>query len=549
MSVDPAVIRSEPHIEVGNLLQANVAVIIDRWTRRAIQEQPNAARVHQAVLVDHLHELLRKLGRSLAASDDSTNGEHCATATRHGEQRWETGWSVLEVVRDYQILRLVTVDFLEENLDRLLGHREALAVGLAFDEAISASIATYVRHRDLYLGELEKQRAEEDKQTRERLEEQAALLQDADRRKNEFLAVLAHELRNPIAPIRNATEFLRLQAAADPNVQWAREVITRQVQQLTHMVDDLLDVSRIARGKIRLEKKLVALRPIVDRAVETVDPIVQSNQHRLTVSLPGEAIWLYADAARLTQVFVNLLTNAVKHSDERCTISVRAERAGEEVVIRVRDTGFGIRPELLTRVFDPFTQDEQSSERSRGGLGIGLNLVRSLVDLHGGRVQAFSDGPGQGSEFVVHLPIATQKSPAVDQDSMPIASTAAGPPRAILVVDDNADAAESLAKLLRLLGHEVRTANDGEGALQAACAQPPDVVLLDIGLPGMDGCEVARRMHAEPGLNRTLLIAITGYGQEEDKRRSQEAGFDAHLIKPVDINALTTLLGEYEKPG
>src|SRR5262249_44566754 len=262
MIIDPTPIGSEPHPEIGNLLQANVGLIVDRWSRRAIEEQPNAARVHRRVLTDDLHELLVKLGRSLAASGVSPNEDHRVPALRHGEQRWEAGWSLLEVVRDYQILRLVTLEFLDENLDRPLDSRESLAIGPAFDEAIAASIATYVQNRELYLRELEQQRAEEEKKIQERLQDQAAMLQEADRRKNEFLAVLAHELRNPLASVRNATEILRLEGPSGSNLQWAREVIDRQVQQLTHMVDDLLDVSRIARGKIRLQKRFVVLRSI-----------------------------------------------------------------------------------------------------------------------------------------------------------------------------------------------------------------------------------------------------------------------------------------------
>jgi signal transduction histidine kinase/ActR/RegA family two-component response regulator len=548
MSVDPQVIRSEPHTEIGNLLRSNVGIIIDRWSRRAVEEHPNASRVHHAVLVDHLQELLSMLGRSLAASYDPDIGEHCISATKHGEQRWEAGWSLIEVVRDYQILRFVVLEFLEESLDRPLGYREVLAIGLALDEAIAASVAMYVHGREHYLRQLEEQRTQEHEQAQQRLKAQAAALEDADRRKNEFLAVLAHELRNPLAPIRNAIEILRLEDLADPSVRWARELIERQVHQLSHMVDDLLDISRIALGKIRLQKENVALKSVVDRAIETTQPFIDAREDSLTVSMPPDPVWLEADAARLTQVLVNLLTNAVKYSDERSQIWLSVRREPEEVVITVRDTGIGIRPELLTRVFDPFVQDDRLAERAPGGLGIGLSLVRSLIDLHGGRVRAFSDGPGQGSKFVVHLPLAKGAPPPTSSNRRTSGTSGNGPAQRILIVDDNADSADSLARLLRVLGHDVQTANDGPAALEAARTRPPGIVLLDIGLPGMDGLEVARRMRQELGLSRAVLVALTGYGQEDDKRRSQDAGFDAHFVKPVDLAALQALLARAEAP-
>jgi signal transduction histidine kinase/ActR/RegA family two-component response regulator len=548
MPVDPQIIRLEPHTEIGNLLERDVSIILDRWSRRAVEEQPHAARTHHAVLVDHLREFLSTLGRSLAASRDLDTEEHCVSATAHGKQRWEAGWSLPEVVRDYQILRLVILDFLEESLDRPLEYREVLAIGLALDEAIGASVATYVEGRDRHLHRLEEARGRENEQHQRRLQEQAAALREADRRKNEFLAVLAHELRNPLAPIRNATEILRLQNLADPNVRWAREIIERQVNQMSHMVDDLLDVSRIALGKIRLQKEMVALKTILDRAVETTQPLIDARGHVLNLSLPSEPLWIDADMPRLTQVLVNLLTNAAKYTEERSNIWLSAQRQADEVVIKVRDTGIGIRPELLTRVFDPFVQDERSSARGLGGLGIGLSVVRSLIDLHGGRVQAFSDGPGQGSEFVVHLPLTKETQQPSIAGRKPM-SYASGPAQRILIVDDNADSADSLCRLLRVMGHDVQTANDGTTALEAARAHPPGIVLLDIGLPGMDGLEVARRMRQELGLTRTLLVALTGYGREADRRRSQEAGFDAHFVKPVDLDALHALLAQTGLPA
>lgn len=541
MSVDSQQIRSESHLEIGNLLQWSVDPVLERWTQQAAAEQPNAKRVHHAVLLNQLRELLQSIGRSLIETEERHTNQHCLRASHHGEQRWETGWSLVEVIRDYQILRVVIMDFLEERLERPLGYREVLAIGLALDEAIAASMVTYVNSRDAAMQEAQEKNAEESRKTQERLREQAEELQQADRRKNEFLATLSHELRNPLAPVRNALQVLKLKGPSDPDMQWAREVIERQVQQMAGMVDDLLDVSRIARGKVKLDKLPVELSTIVARATETAQPLIDARKHRLTVTLPPEPVWLEADAPRLVQVVANLLTNAAKYTDVGGKIWLVAETQNEEVIVRVRDTGIGIPADLLPRVFTPFTQEERFPDRAQGGLGIGLALVRSLVDLHGGRVQALSAGRDLGSEFVIHLPASKGGSP------QPVVKPASenssnGPARRILVVDDNKDAAASLGMLLKLLGHDVRIANDGPGALELAAASPPEVVLLDIGLPRMDGLEVARRLRNDLGLKDALLVALTGYGQDEDRRRSQEAGFNAHLVKPVDLDELPKLL-------
>jgi signal transduction histidine kinase len=547
MSVEPHVIRSEPHTEIGNLLQQNAGIVLELWSRRAAEEQPHAKRVHHEVLLDDIRALLQTLGRSLESQDPHTR-QHCLPASNHGEQRWETGWSLPEVVRDYQILRLVIVDFLEETLDRPLGHREVLAIGLALDEAIAASVVMYVKGRDKYQHELEEKRAAENRQVQQRLREQAEALQEADRHKNEFLAMLAHELRNPLAPVRNAVQILRLKGSPDPELQWASELIDRQVQHMACMVDDLLDVSRIARGKVKLEKEPVELATVVTRAVEMVRPLVDARKHRATVALPPEPVWLEADPSRLVQVLANLLTNAAKYTDEGGQIWLTAERQGDEVVIKVRDTGIGIPADLLPRLFDPFTQEERLPDRAQGGLGIGLSLVRSLVDLHGGRVQATSAGRGQGSEFMLHLPVLKEMPPATAEGKEPVGGGQA-PAHRILVVDDNKDAAQSLSLLLKLSGYDVHTAHDGPAALEAARAYAPEIVLLDIGLPRMNGLEVARRLRQDLGLKDILLVALTGYGQEEDRRRSQEAGFNAHLVKPVDLDELHELLARPKTAG
>jgi signal transduction histidine kinase/ActR/RegA family two-component response regulator len=541
MSVDPRVIRSERHREIGDLLQKNVGLVIDRWSRRAVAEQPTATRVHHDVLLDHLHALLKTLGHSLKESHHEETDQHRIPALIHGEQRWESGWSLSEVVRDFQILRLVILNFLEESLDRPLSGREVQAIGLTLDESIAASITSYVSGRDAAIKEAEAARAEEDKEIQRRLAEQAAALQEADRRKNEFLAMLSHELRNPLAPIRNAAQILALQEAANSELQWVREVIERQVRQLNRMVDDLLDVSRITQGKFKLETEPVQLATVIAGALESSGSIITARQHRLHVDCAPETFWVRGDLSRLIQVVANLLNNAAKYTEVGGEIWLSLKRAGQEAVISVRDTGIGIPANLLAHIFEPFIQEDRLPDRANGGLGIGLALVRSLVDLHAGRVQAFSEGRGQGSEFVVHLPLMLDAVPSTsDGATVPESRPAAS--RRILVVDDSVDAADSLAKVLRVLGHVVHTAYDGQAALEAARLNAPDIVMLDIGMPRMDGFDVARRMRKDPALKDFFLVALTGYGQDEDRRQSQESGFNAHLVKPVLLDQLRAVL-------
>jgi signal transduction histidine kinase len=365
-------------------------------------------------------------------------------------------------------------------------------------------------------------------------------LREDAKRKDEFLAVLGHELRNPLAPLRNAAQILRLGQADPAALAQAREIIDRQVAQLARLVDDLLDVSRITRGKIALRKQSVELAAVVAQAVETCRPLLDARRHALHLSLPKAPVWLEADPARLNQVITNLLTNAARYSNDDGQIWLRAECQGAAVSVQVRDTGIGIPADMLDRVFELFTQvDSSRGSTAQGGLGIGLTLARSLVELHGGTITAASPGPGQGSEFTVRLPVLTHPDSKTQTDAP---RGAPQRPLRVLVVDDNQDGADSLACLLRLQGHEVRTARDGPSALVAAQADAPEVVLLDIGLPGMDGYEVARSLRQQFGPDGVRLVAVTGYGQLEDRRRSQCAGIDHHLVKPVDLESLQTIL-------
>lgn len=553
MSINAGLIRAEPHTRVGFLVQRDATILIERWSRQAVQEQPNAERVHHQALVDHLQDFLFALGHSLAESGGASVCEHCLPATIHGEQRWETGWSLSEVVRDYQILRLVILDYLEEVLEEPPAQNVVMAVGLALDEAIAASVTMYVTSRDAYLRQLEEERAERDKQIQEHLRQTAETLREVDRRKNEFLATLGHEMRNPLAPLWHAARLLELHETTDRSLVQTRDIIKRQVQQLVRLADDLLDISRIAQAKIELRKEPVDLAAIVAQAVQTSAPHLKARHHHLEVRAPAEPFWLEADPARLVQIIVNLLNNAAKYTEPSGHVWLTAGREQDgTAVIRVRDDGIGIPSGMLPHVFELFTQGEWSADHAQGGMGIGLALVRRLVELHGGTITASSAGLGQGCEFVVRLPATSVQSisnegPAQNRDEHAVSPNPTLHRRRILVVDDNVDAAESLSLLLSLEGHVVRVAYDGPAVLKAADAFQPEVVLLDIGLPRMDGYEVARRLRERPEMEKVLLVALTGYGQDADRRRSQQAGFHAHLVKPADLGALRTLLAHYDE--
>ncbi|VTT98138.1 histidine kinase : Chemotaxis protein methyltransferase CheR OS=Polaromonas naphthalenivorans (strain CJ2) PE=4 SV=1: PAS_9: PAS_4: PAS_9: PAS_4: PAS_9: PAS_8: PAS_4: PAS_8: PAS_3: PAS_3: HisKA: HATPase_c: Response_reg [Gemmataceae bacterium] len=366
-------------------------------------------------------------------------------------------------------------------------------------------------------------------------------LKDADRRKDEFLATLAHELRNPLAPLRNGLQVMKLAAGNAAAVEKARAMMERQLGQMVHLIDDLLDVSRITRGKLRLRRERVELESVVRAAVETARPVIEASGHEFTAALPPGPVYLDADPVRLAQVLSNLLTNAAKYTGRGGRIQLTAVRVGGEVAVSVADTGIGIAPEHLPRLFEMFSQVSSALERSQGGLGIGLALVRGLVEMHGGTVGARSEGPGKGSEFVVRLPVA-DGPPARREPGAGREPASAGPGRRVLVADDNRDAADSLAMMLRLRGHEVHTAYDGRAAVEAAARLRPDVAVLDIGMPGLTGYDAARRIRAESWGRDMTLVAVTGWGQEEDKRRATEAGFDRHLTKPVDPAALEEFL-------
>jgi len=375
----------------------------------------------------------------------------------------------------------------------------------------------------------------------ERAQAQAEVSADLHRRKDEFLAMLSHELRNPLAAIVNAVEVLDLEKHEYPIQEKATNIIKRQVGNLTVLVNELLEVSRILSGGIQLHREDVDLRGLVERALETARPLIEEREHELSVSLPAEPIWLHADPVRLEEVIVNLLNNAAKYTPRGGHIWLSIQQEQDVAVLSVRDSGVGIDPELLPHIFDLFTQAQRSLDRSQAGLGVGLTVVRKLLEMQRGTIEAHSKGLGQGSEFIVRLPLLTSAMPRSEVATRKGAKRAAQPGR-VLVVDDNTDAADSVAILLGAAGHDVLVAYSANGALQTAVEYQPDVVLLDIGLPEMDGYEVARRLRQQAELRHTKLIAVTGYGQDADRQRSQEAGFDFHLIKPVDSDVLQELL-------
>ena len=427
-------------------------------------------------------------------------------------------------------------------------HRKTQALMLA-NAALTGEVDER-RKAELLLSELN---ASLDRRVTERtqaLHASEAKLRDASRRKDEFLATLAHELRNPLAPVRSAVQVLRLQGITSPETQWASEMIDRQVQAMNRLIDDLMDVSRISEGKIELRCETVDMAHILQDAVETSRSLIDELGHKLTISLPDDALWIYADPIRLAQVFMNLLNNAAKYMDEGGAIDVGVRVEKQVVEIVIKDTGIGIAPERLENVFAMFSQVETALSRSRGGLGIGLTLTRRLVEMHGGSIVAHSKGLGHGSQFVVRLPLVNPAA-AAHEDPVTLAAPQARQVDAcglrILVADDNQDAAGALTMLLEIMDHSVRQVHDGAAAVEVAAAFDPQLVLLDIGMPKLNGYEACAEIRNSPGGADKTIVAITGWGQPEDRRMSQEAGFDGHLIKPVDPKELDELIEKVVK--
>jgi signal transduction histidine kinase/ActR/RegA family two-component response regulator len=535
-------IRADTYTEIGGILERDLGLLIERWSQRAALEQPGAARLHGEALRDHLPVFLQELARCLVQEGEAPRARQNRLANLHGKERWEAGWSLEEVVRDYQILRLVILEYLEEAVERPLRGEEVMAIGLFLDDAIAASVSAYSRFLEGAAREQERQEAEREA-VREAAHtgEQMELLKETSRRKDEFLAVLGHELRNPLAPLGNALQILHMRGADPPTVAWAQEIVKRQVSHLTRLVDDLLDISRIGRGKILLRQEHLQLDQLVATIFEDYRQAGERAGITVKLEVSPTPLWVVGDRVRLTQVTSNLLDNAIKFTDPGGSVSVQLLRSEDNraAILTVRDTGIGIEPELLTRVFELYSQGDQSMQRSRSGLGLGLALVKGLVELHHGSVRAASAGTGCGAEFRVSLPLAPDSASSEDETgpSRPVVE-----PLRILVIEDNRDAAETLRVLLELHNHQVVVAHSGPAGLESARQFRPQTVLCDLGLPGMDGLAVARALRASPGIGSPFLVALTGYGSEDDQKRCHEAGFDAHLVKPVEVEELQKLL-------
>ncbi|MDB5899066.1 MAG: putative histidine kinase, atypical hybrid [Ramlibacter sp.] len=366
-------------------------------------------------------------------------------------------------------------------------------------------------------------------------------LMEANRRKDEFLATLAHELRNPLAPVRNAAQILRMKNLPSDKVEWAAELVERQVAAMSRMIDDLMDVSRINQGRIQLRRAVIDLTAVLADALETAQPLIREQDHRIVYTPPVQPVLVDADQARLAQVFMNLLNNAAKYMDRGGEISIGVHVDADRVLVTIKDSGIGIPAHRLESIFEMFSQEEAALARSRGGLGIGLSLTQRLIQMHDGKIVARSEGPGRGSEFEVCLPIAeVQQAAPTERPASSLAS--AGCELRILVADDNRDAADTLCTLLEVLGHEVHRVHDGQAAVDAAASFNPQLVLLDIGMPQLNGYDACRHIRVQPGGNTRTVVAITGWGQPEDLRRSRDAGFDHHLVKPIDMDKLADVI-------
>ena len=513
---------------------------IDRVNILLVDDQPSKLLTYETILGE--------LGEQLIKASSASEALQCLLDNEIAVVLIDVcmpdldGYELAAMIRQHPRFQKTSIIFvsaiLMTDLDRLRGY-ECGAVDYVpvpvVPEILRAKVSVFA---ELFrkTRALERLNAELEERVTERtsaLEATTQALKEANHRKDEFLAMLAHELRNPLAPIRTAVQLLRLKELTEPHRRRARDVIERQVEHLVNLIDDLLDVSRITRGMITLQLEPVLIGAIVARAVETARPAIDAHRHALEVDLPDELISVEGDKTRLVQVIANILHNAAKFMDPGGRIRLSVKRDGQQAIIKVSDTGIGIAPDLIPKMFELFTQVHSKSERAQGGLGIGLALVRRLTEMHGGTVSVFSEGPGRGAEFTVRLPImATQVAvlSGEKRDSSTIPTVA---PQRILVADDNHDAAEALSLQLQLAGHDVRTAHDGIEAVAVASTFEPDIVLLDLGMPKMDGYEAARQLRLRPGTRPMTLIALTGWGQQQDRDRTADAGFDAHLVKPV----------------
>lgn len=530
MTIETERIRAEPHHEIGSIIIADAALLIERWAERARAEQPTATRTHHDTLRNELQPFLKAVGEGLRQSGNRNPTEHRIEAVEHGEQRWDSGWSLTELVRDYQILQVVILEHLELELDRLLGYREAMAVGVFIDDAIGASIAAFVRAHEQSIRAME--------------QASTAAVREAQARKESFLALVVHELRNPMAPIVSAIETLSvLLRQADVPVRDAVHLIKRQSKHLVRILDDLADLSRVAQGRLELQKAVIDVKDVVEQALQSCEALMAERQHQLIRDIDSGSLLVHGDSTRLVQVLVNLLNNAAKYTPPGGEVTVSARRHDRSITISVRDTGAGIAPEMLPKVFDMYTRSDEATEAAPDGLGIGLALVQQLVGLHAGKVEAFSGGIGKGAEFIVTLPAYSGSAPVQRPTPEPVHL----PSFRILVVDDDPDGRESLSALLRVMGHQVDSAGDAVEGIAAALKGDYQAAFVDIALPAHTGLEVAHAIRRERG-DRMLLVGFAGGTQPEDADRARQAGFDAHLSKPLDADEIEQLLAGVRSP-
>jgi signal transduction histidine kinase/ActR/RegA family two-component response regulator len=512
-------LRAESCITIGELIKNSVDEIVARWETRTREEHPDANRLHREILIDNLPGFLKKLGESLAKAGQELEDPR-SEAIEHGDQRWDNGWSITELVRDYQIMRMVLIDFLEEGLQRQLTTREMLVLNLTIDDAIAAAVAAFATA-------------------------QTAPTNIADGSRSQALDLLlgvlgavGHELRNSLAPLTNSLEILRLARSDEAQLEYVQQVMGRQLQMLNRLVGDLMDLARLARGKMSIVRDRVDLAAIVRACAEDRRGVIAAAGITLRVEVPTLSIWTFADETRLSQAIGNLIDNARKFTDVGGAVAVRLQIVdARKALISVHDTGAGIDPAFLPRIFEAYAQAEQPLGGSRGGLGLGLALVKGVVELHGGSVAAASNGPGTGATFTIELPLLDASASAVDVPG----EQPHRQPRRVLIIEDNSDSAESLKMYLELQGHLVSVANSGPEGISKATSERPDVVVCDISLPEMDGYAVAaelRRSVSPP----TLIIALSGCSPRPDPEAEADRVFDYYLLKPADPGRLADLL-------
>ncbi len=530
---------------------------IDRVNILLVDDQPPKLLTYETIL--------SQLGENLIKASSATEALQCLLKNEIAVVLVDVcmpdldGYELAAMIRQHPRYQKTSIIFVSAimltELDRLRGYESG---GVDYvpvpvvPEILRAKVSVFA---ELYrkTRALERLNEELEERVAERtaaLEASTAALKEADQRKDEFLAMLAHELRNPLAPIRTAVQLLRLRELAESQRARARDVIERQVEHLVDLINDLLDVSRITRGVIALQREPLLVGAIVARAVEIARPAIDAKQHELFIGLPDESLAVDGDRTRLVQVIANILHNAAKFMEPRGKIRLTVTRDANHVVIKVSDTGIGIAPEILPTIFELFTQAHTRAERSEGGLGIGLALIRRLTEMHGGTVTAYSEGPGRGTELTVRLPVLAAHLATDVHEPVATPDLPQIPSRRILVADDNDDAAESLTLRLQLAGHDVRTAHNGAEALAIAGEFKPQIVLLDLGMPKMDGYATAREIRKRPWGKHATLIALTGWGQEKDRQRTEEAGFDRHLVKPVaEVELFEALAFVRPQPG